>query len=118
MVRAIELVGCLGLLGASGFMTVTWPPLPAWILQFGALGLCGYMIWRLHAQQQALIELHKAERDELLAAIRRKDDLLDRRNESLAALSRQNIAAYHRLADLLEDRPCLHQDHRIQDEPQ
>jgi len=114
MIRAAEFIGCLGLIGALTTAAEAVPSLPAWALQFGALGLCGYMVWRLHAQQQGLIDSHKVEQDELIAVIRKKDALLDRRTEELAALSRQNIAAYHRLADLLEDRPCLQKDHRIQ----
>lgn len=111
-----ELVGGAGLLSLAAWLGEAVPALPAWSLQFGALGLCGYMVWRLHAQQQMLLDLHKAERDDLLAALKRKDDLLDRRGEEVSALSRQNIAAYHRLADLLQDRPCLHEDHRIHSE--
>jgi len=116
MIRVAEFIGCFGLIGALAAVAEGAPGLPAGILQFGALGLCAYMVWRLHAQQQGLIDSHKVEQDELIAVIRKKDAVLDRRTEELTALSRQNIAAYHRLADLLEDRPCLQKDHRIQGE--
>jgi hypothetical protein len=114
MIRAIQFIGSIGVISVLGLTAYAGGSLPGWCLQFGALGLCGYMVWRLHAQQQELIESRTAEHEELIAVIRKKDALLDRRTEELAALSRQNIAAYHRLADLLEDRPCLQKDHRIQ----
>jgi len=116
VVRDLGLAASAGLVGVLDLIAQAAPPLPASFLQFGALGLCGYMVWRLHGQQQALFQSHRQEREELLAAVREKDRVLDKRNEELSALCRQNIAAYHRLADLLKDRPCLCEDHRIRSE--
>jgi hypothetical protein len=103
MLRAMQFSAGLGLLALSGLAADGAPGMPASVLQFGALGLCAYMVWRLHAHQRELLEV-----------IRRKDALLDRRGEELSALAKQNIAACYRLADLLEDRPCLRKDHRIE----
>lgn len=98
----MSLAAVMGLLSVGGLAAEGAPGMPASVLQFGALGLCGYMVWRLHVHQQDLLEV-----------IRKKDALLDRRGEELSALARQNIAACHRLGDLLEDRPCLGKDHRM-----
>lgn len=64
-------------------------------LQYGALGLCAIIVVFL------------------CGFIRQLIDKLDRKDQTLADLYKKNTDAFNRLADLLEDRPCLNNDHRI-----
>lgn len=66
------------------------------VLDYGALGLCAIIVLFLCAHIKSLTEK------------------LDRKDKVLGELYERNTAAYQRLANLLEDRPCLMRDKRIQ----
>lgn len=65
-------------------------------LQYGALGLCAFLVACL------------------VKYLFHQSDLLTKQNEKLADLTKNNTEAYNRLANMLEDRPCLKKDSRIQ----
>ncbi len=67
-------------------------------LQYGALGLCAIVVIFLCGHIRVLT------------------DKIDRKDRVLGELYEKNTKAYSRLADLLEDRPCLMKDKRIKDE--
>jgi len=64
-------------------------------LQYGALGLCAVVVMFLCGFIKQLI------------------DKLDRKDQVMGEQFEKNTKAYDRLADLLEDRPCLLKDKRI-----
>ena len=64
-------------------------------LQFGALGLCAFMVMQNYRAQRAMA----AE--------------LDRRNQRMEDLVAHNTESMNRLAQALGDRPCLREDSRI-----
>ena len=64
-------------------------------LQYGALGLCAMIVvW-------------------LCAYINKLSDKLDKKDAVLGDLYAKNTEAYNRLAQVLEDRPCLQGDQRV-----
>lgn len=73
------------------------------ILQFGALGLCAYMVYdqRLERKQ------HREERKELVQSLQTKE-------HENKMLIENFTAATNRLAEALEDKPCLIGDQRIE----
>jgi len=80
--------------GCAMFLAATEPGGPAY-LQYGALGLCAMVVLFLCIFIRDLITK------------------LDRKDQVLADLQQKSIEAYARLADMLEDRPCLKNDKRI-----
>lgn len=79
------------------------------VVEYGALGLCGAVVMFLCNYLKGLTKQHREERAELVTSMQTKD-------KQLAELTKLNTAAYNRLADLLEDRPCLCKDQRIKPE--
>jgi hypothetical protein len=77
-----------GLLGAE-----TVPDLP--FLQFGALGLVGFMVFQNYRQQK---EAQK---------------IINSQYDRMANLLSADTDAKVRLSEALEERPCLHGDSRI-----
>lgn len=76
--------------------------IPQWMLQFGALGLCSFMVLQNYNQQRALS-----------GVIERKDREIASLVNRLETITLQNAKAMNRLAQALEDRPCLASDQRI-----
>lgn len=74
-------------------------PFPTWALNFGALGLCGYMIWRNEARQKDLIRV-----------IDKQQSKLEEKNGRLEKLVKEHSDSNNRLAEALEHRPCLAND--------
>lgn len=72
-----------------------------WV-QYGALGLCGFMVMFLinHIKAQAKV-------------IEKKDDEIKENNKELRRLLKDDISAKNRLAEALEDRPCICGDSRV-----
>ena len=87
---ALTPIGCTMFLASNSGATT--------YLDYGALGLCAFMVaWMCWHNSQ-------------LAASN------DRKDKILGELNAKNTAAYNRLANLLEDRPCLFKDNRIKDD--
>lgn len=66
-------------------------------VQYGALGLCGVMVVFLISHIKAQAEIIKA------------------KDEKLTELLTDDIKAKNRLAEALEDRPCICEDSRVKD---
>lgn len=79
------------------------------VIEYGALGLCGMVVLFLCNHLKGMVVQHREERAELIGSLKEKD-------EHLAQLTKQNMMAYNRLAQLLTDRPCLMKDRRINEE--
>lgn len=95
----------LAAVGLSGItMASTDMAAPA-VVQYGALGLCGSVVFFLCRYLLVMTELNQKERLRMVESLEKKDS----RNE---ALLEKNTMAYNRLADLLSDRPCLYGDTR------
>lgn len=86
---AVLMVGALADLASA-------MPFPTWALQFGALGLCGYMIWRNEKRQK-----------ELIRVIDKQQDKAEEKNQRLEKLVDDHTKSNNRLAEALEHRPCL-----------
>ena len=71
-------------------------------LQFGALGLCAVMVvlnWRDRQAMATLLEQRNQRYEEMAARYE--------------VLSREISTSMRLLADALSDRPCLHEDSRV-----
>jgi hypothetical protein len=66
-------------------------------LQYGALGLCAIIVIFLCKH---IIQL---------------TEKLDKKDKTFIDLCERNTTAYHRLTNMLEDRPCLMKDKRIEE---
>ena len=75
-------------------------------IQFGALGLCALVVVFLCRYLSELTETHRKERKELIDAIKSRES-------EFIIIIKENIKADNRLAEVLEDRPCLIGDQRI-----
>ena len=78
-------------------------------IQYGALGLCAIMVIFQCKRLSSMSKEHREERKELVASIEKRD-------ERLADVTERCIQSYNRLADVLNDRPCLHRDRRINEQ--
>ena len=72
------------------------------VLQFGALGLCAYMVYDQRIERKA----QRDERIELVTSLRAKEI----ENKKLLE---KFIDATNRLSEALEDKPCLLGDQRV-----
>ena len=68
-------------------------------LEYGALGLCGAMVYFLCRHLSDQMDGHRKEREHLQG--------------QLTENTKKAIQAYDRLAKCLDDRPCLMKDKRI-----
>ena len=76
--------------------------LPAWIMQYGALGLCAYMVWRAERHRASLIVVIGEQQKEL-AAVR----------DQFVKIVQENTESNRQLRSALHDRPCLVDDGRV-----
>lgn len=97
-IRSVEL-SFLSLFGGCGLLAAIQTAPQTALLQFGALGLVGFMVMQNARQRK---ELHTS---------------IDKNQDRYAALVTRETEAKHRLCDLLGDRPCLLNDSRISQEP-
>lgn len=70
-------------------------------IQYGALGLAGFLVWWLTRYVQKKDAEHSKERLRLVAALERKE-------EKNSKLVEANTEAFNHLANVLDTRPCLH----------
>ena len=77
--------------------------LPSWALQFGALGLCGFMIWQNSLRSKSLIKVIDSQQEKMEVKNQRIEKLIDDHTKS-----------NNRLAEALEHRPCLANDRAIE----
>lgn len=75
---------------------------PQWLFQFGALGLCAFMVFQNYNQQNRLTKVIDRKDGEIGTLVDRLEEISSRQAEGLA-----------RLAQALEDRPCVAGDQRI-----
>lgn len=92
---------CVLLFGATTDLFAAMP-FPTWVLNFGALGLCAYMIWRNEARQKDLIRV-----------IDKQQDKSEEKNKRMEKLVDDHAKSNNRLAEALEHRPCLANDRVI-----
>lgn len=86
MIRVLELASLAT--GTGSIVTASVMPAPPdWIIQFGALGIVLFMVFQNYRQTRDLMKL-----------------------------SADNARSMNRLAQALEDRPCLQDDQRINSE--
>jgi len=96
ILRALEL-GSLALFGTCSLAVSLIPESTEPFLQFGALGLVGFMVFQNYRQS------------------RDKDKTISSQSERMARLIADDTDAKNRLAQVLEDRPCIAKDQRIKE---
>lgn len=92
-------ISSLAVFAAAGVAAdLVGPAIPwaDWIMRFGALGLCGFMVFQNYRQ------------------MRETNRVLNRKDAEIRRLSDNSVAAMNRIAEALEDRPCLAGDSRVQ----
>jgi len=104
MVKLLELTSLGVFAGCSMVGTIPSPGIPGWVFQFGALGLVAFMVLQNYRQQTATIKV-----------VKEKDKQIAEYNERMARLVSEYTDATRRLAECLEDRPCIQGDQRIQE---
>lgn len=72
------------------------------LIQFGALGLCGYMVL-----------MNYRDRDRMLKVLDKRDEYIREEIEARAQLMDKLTTAMNRISETLEDRPCILGDSRI-----
>ncbi len=92
MLRLLELTS-LGIFGSCTILS-NLPSSPAF-LEYGSLSVIAFMVIQNYRQSK-----YAAERD-------------DKKNERLEELTTKNTSALNRMAQALEDRPCLGGDQRL-----
>lgn len=97
--------GLLSLLGSATSVPFSKEIVDS-VLQFGALGLCGYMVFCNIRYQNSLIDQHRIEREKLVASLERTANTYER-------LLERTVTMMNRITDTLDDRPCLHKDPRL-----
>jgi len=99
MTRLIPGFGSLAMsaLGAA----VSGSPLE-WVLQVGALGLCGWMVYQNYRQ---------AERTSHVLA--RKDETIEGQFKRIDDILANTTHTSNQLVQAMNERPCLHGDHRV-----
>jgi len=102
--RACEL-SALGLFTICGIADSATGANTEPFLQYGALGLVGFMVLQNYRQHRDTCKV-----------VREKDQLLQKQNERIARLVAEQTEAAHRLAEVLEDRSRIAKDKRIQEE--
>jgi len=75
---------------------ISLPP----FIQYGALGLAGFLIYKQCGYLEKITEQHVIERKELVASL--KADV-EKRDE----IVEKNTAAFDKVADALNKKPCL-----------
>lgn len=90
----LQSVSVLYVFGFTTFAIIEPFKLPEWI-QYGAFGLCCFMVLHLMWQMNNLVK-----------AIVSKD-------EKFIELLKEDIESRNRLSELLSDRQCVARDHRI-----
>ena len=99
----------LGLFGAAALIDPILAQVPGadglsgWIQTFGALGLCGFMVFQNYRQSDALGKI-----------IARKDEMLETKDSQMVAITRDlmlaiqnNTIALGRIVESLNQRPCI-----------
>lgn len=81
-------------------------------LQYGALGLCAIMVFVGFWERAKLNERMNSRERHLESAIIAKDKQLELTNVEVRRLLLNSTRAINRLAEVLEDRPCLVGDQR------
>ena len=83
----LEIVG-LFLLGGFNFLVgaVAENPLAEGALQFGALGLCGLMVWQQRQDRRDQLKQQVQERADLLQEIKRLNEKAEERDRSVVQL--------------------------------
>jgi hypothetical protein len=79
------------------------------VIQFGALGLCGYMVYCNIRYQNTLMNQYHKERENLVATIEKATKMYE-------TLLERVLNSLNRVSDALDDRPCLRKDSRLKQE--
>jgi len=97
----VATAACIGLSAVAESQNIMKPVVP--VLQYGAFALCAIMVYLM----RDILQTHRLERADLMKDIRSKDTAF---NDLIA----KNHKVLRKLAEVLEDRPCLKDDQRAE----
>ena len=101
MLRFLE-ISALGAVVSANIATTAMQPPPEWIVQYGALAIVAFMVFQNYRQTRDMGRI-----------IAKKDAQLETDSDAMRELIADYTAATNRLAQCLEDRPCIAGDQRI-----
>ena len=90
----------------SGFIVALSSVSELEFVQYGALGLCGLVVWFLCKYLARLTQQHEVERKELVESLKQVTDMLFKVVE-------KNIRSRDSLAEALSNVKCLQDDYRL-----
>jgi len=84
----------MSLFGITGVATISDAMFPGW-MQYGAFGLCCVLVVYLMYQ------------------VNKMGDIIGQKDKEYIELIKQDIKSRERLTEVLQDRPCIHNDQRV-----
>ncbi|HBG77239.1 MAG TPA: hypothetical protein DDW84_00105 [Phycisphaerales bacterium] len=99
MFLTLKIVGMTAISLAGVSLAASELNLPPYV-QYGALGLAAFMVYKQFQYQEKITDQHRQERGEIVNALKTE---IDKRENVVE----KNTAAFDRLIDALIKKPCL-----------